>query len=219
MKVLHNRRWIWLLAAGLMLLSGCDGAAKAPETVTQNSLVIDRDGSVTAHLVDVFDREYYSIDDLSLMAQKEAQTYNQKHAAKPNAIVLLNIGTVENNANSVIVSYQFKDTEVYTDYMEQTLFYGTAEEAGKAGYDFAQMNRVLYTPSGESSIVSAQLADSTGTEKLSQKHVVLLEEPALVYCPYRVKYISDGARLMEDGSIDTTGVYADKYPVVIVLDK
>lgn len=217
MRVLHNRKWIWLLAAGVMLLSGCDGAAKAPETVTQNSLVIDRDGGVTAHLVDVFDREYYNIDDLSLMAQKEAQAYNQKHAAKPNAIVLLNIGTVENNANSVIVSYQFKDTEVYTDYMEQALFYGTVEEASKAGYDFTQMNRVLYTPSGESSIVSAQLADPVGTEKL--KHVVLLEESALVYCPYRVRYISDGARLMEDGSIDTNGVYADKYPVVIVLDK
>lgn len=219
MKVLHNRKWIWLLAAGVMLLSGCDGAAKAPETVTRNSLIIDKDGGVTAHLVDAFDREYYSIDDLSLMAQKEVQTYNQKHAAKPNAITLLNIGAVGNSAESVIVSYQFKDTEVYTDYMEMALFYGTAKEAAEAGYDFAQMNRVLYAPSGESSIVSEKLADVTGTENLSEKHVVLLEAPALVYCPYRVKYISDGARLMEDGSIDTTGVYADKYPIVIVLDK
>ena len=217
MRALHNRKWTGLFLAGLILLSGCGNGAKVPDTITESSLVIDADGSVTAHIVDVFDREYYSVDDLSLMAQKEVQAYNQKHADKPNAVTLLNIGAVEEQRDSVIVSYRFRDSECYTDFMDQKLYYGTVAGAAQNSYDFAQMNRVLYAPSGESSIVSGKLTDSA--EKLSVKHVILLEEPVCVYCPYKVKYVSDNVSIKEDGSVDTTAVYADKYPVVIVLDR
>lgn len=206
-----------MLTAGFLFLAGCGGAAKVPDTVKQNSLIIRKDGSVTAHIVDVFDKDYYKLEDLSLMAQNEVARYNKDRQGENNAVTLLNIGKVEDSANSVIVSYEFQNAQTYTDYTDNILFYGTVEEAVKAGYAIGSMNQVLYAPSGENSIVASELTDSA--KSMLSKHIVLVQEATCVYCPYQVSYISDTAKCNEDGSIDTNGVYADQYPVVIVLDR
>ncbi|MBR1700766.1 MAG: hypothetical protein IJ716_02300 [Lachnospiraceae bacterium] len=215
MRMIHNQKWIALLAA-FVFLSGCDQAAKVPDTVTKNSLIIDKDGSVTAHVVDVFDKDYYKLDDLSVMAQKEVSTYNREHPAETNPVSLLKIGTVEDGGSAVIVSYAFQNARTYSEYMGDILFYGTVEEAVNAGYAPAE-DQILTAASGDEKLAADQLTDQTGG--MLSKHIVLLQGATLVYCPYKVSYISDGAKMMEDGSIDTSGVSEDGYPAVIVLDR
>ena len=213
MKAIHNRKWIAGIVLGLVFLSGCQGAAKAPEQVEQNSLVLRQNGGLTAYIVDVFDKSYYDVDGLKAMAEEEVSSYNSTHTGEKDSVTLNGIETGA-DGSLVVVSYDFAGAGAYASFMGTRLFYGTVAEAEQAGYRFGDMNQILVSPSGNKSIVT----DSLGTE-LSGKHVALVEEGTNVYCPYKVAYISENAVVMEDGSINTAGVYEDKYPAVIVMEK
>lgn len=215
MRELHNRKQIagWMLC--LFMLAGC-GAAKIPDTVTDASLIIDRDGGITSYIAGVFDRDYYDINDLKKMAQEEVAAYNTANQKGERALVVLKeVQASENGGQSVLVSYSYDSAATYQDYTGHQLFYGTVEEAGKAGYQFEELNQMLYDTKGKNSIVSKELSAAN----MAKKHVILLAEGMRVYCPYKVAYISESAEVMEDGSIGTAGVMPEEYPVIIVLDK
>ena len=72
---IHNRRWMAGLLVGMAVLAGC-GTPKVPDSVEQTSLIIDAKGGVVSHMVDVFDKSHYNIDELRDMANKEVADYN-----------------------------------------------------------------------------------------------------------------------------------------------
>ena len=214
MMRLHSRNVMAGLAiCTVMSLVGC-GAAKLPESVENNSLVIDQSGTVTSYRLGVFDKEYYDLGELEAMGREEVAAYNTAHQkGEDTPLVLEKVEEVSGSQGLVMVSYRYDSAETYQTYNERTLFYGTVEQAVSAGYDFAAVNQVLVDPKGQKSMVSSGLKD------MIKKHVILLEEGTRVYCPYKVAYISGNAKALEDGSIDTTGVLTEEYPVIIVLDK
>lgn len=213
MTAVHNRKWLAGLMLGAVLFAGC-GAPKVPDTVEQTSLIIDKEGSVVSHMVDVFDKAHYDVNELREMAGQEVAAYNTANQSGEKALVTME--KVEaTQEGKVLVTYNYSDTAVYEDYNNSTLFYGTVTEATAFGYNFESLNQVLFSANGESSMVSAGLNDS----KMADKHVVLLAEPTLVYCPYKVGFASESAVIKEDGSVDTTAVLPEEYPVIIVLDK
>lgn len=203
------------LIAVVMLLSAC-GAAKVPDVIENSSLIIKEDGSVTAHVVDLFDKEYYQLDELSRMASQEVAAFNTSHSGTTReAIELEKVERLEGNPDAVIVSMQYDGAESYEEYNGKMLFFGTIAEAENAGYDFSKMNQVLYNPKRDKSMVSSELAG----EDMEKKHVILLAEQTRVYAPLKVAYMSENAKALEDGSIDTAGISDEEYPVIIVLDK
>lgn len=213
MAGLHNRKVMVCFVVCTLMLAGC-GAAKAPETVEDTSLVIDKKGAVTSHVVGVFDRQFHSLDRLRKMAQEEVAAYNTANqTGEATPVTLERVEALAGKEGSVIVTFLYDGARTYEEYSGNSLFYGTVEEAEQDGYHFDKMNQVLYDTKGDKSIVSADIGD------MSQKHVIILAEPTKVYAPYKVAYISESARTLEDGSIDTTGVEAKEYPVIIMLDK
>lgn len=196
-----------------LTFAGC-GAAKVPETVEVTSLVIDKEGTVTSHTVGVFDRQFHSLDRLRKMAQEEVAAYNTANQTGEVAPVTLErVESLSENDGSVIVTYLFDGARTYEEYIGSSFFYGTVEEAEQDGYHFDKMNQVLYDTKGDKSIVSADISN------MAKKHVIILSEQTRVYAPYKVAYISESAKAMEDGSIDTAGVSEEEYPVIIMLDK
>lgn len=215
MRELHNRKQIagWMLC--LLVLAGC-GAAKVPDVVEDASLIIDRDGGITSYIAGVFDRDYYDIDELKKMVQEEVAAYNTANQTGESALVMLEgVQVPEGGGQSVLVSYSYDSAATYQDYTGNLLFYGTLEEAKKAGWQFEELNQMLYDTGKKKSIVSRELS----TADIAKKHVILLAEGTRVYCPYKVAYISENAQALEDGSITTAGVLPEEYPVIIVLDK
>lgn len=213
MAGLHNRKVMACFAVCMLMLAGC-GAAKAPETVETNSLVIDKKGTVTTHIVGVFDREFHTLDNLRKLAQEEAAAYNtanQKGDVTP--VTLERVESLESDENTVVVTFLCDGAQTYAEYSGNSFFYGTVAEAEQDGYHFDKLNQVLYDTKGDQSIVSADISG------MAQKHVILLSEPTKVYAPYKVAYISESAKALDDGSIDTAGVSEKEYPVIIVLDK
>ncbi len=215
MRELHNRKQIAGLMLCLLMFAGC-GVAKIPDTVTEASLIIDREGSITSYIAGVFDRDYYDLNDLKKMAQEEVAAYNTANQTGQSALVeLKGVQVPESGGQSVLVSYSYDSASTYQDYTGSRFFYGTVEEAEKAGYHFEELNQMLYDTRGKNSIVSKELSAAN----MAKKHVVLLTEVTRVYCPYKVAYISESAETLEDGSIGTARVMPEEYPVIIVLDK
>lgn len=212
---IHNRNRIAGLMLCMAVFAGC-GAAKVPDTVTDTSLIIDKSGSVVSHIVEAFDRDYYDLNDLRKMAQEELADYNTTHQKGEHALVSLErVEALSDAGNSVVVTYSYDSAATYEAYTGNLLFYGTVDEAMKAGYDFETLNRPLFDAKGAKRMESKELQESG----MSGKHVVLMGEAAKVYCPYRVSCVSGGAVVSQDGSIDTAGVSLQEYPVIIVLDK
>lgn len=207
------------LMAGLVtaaaLLTAC-GAAKVPDKIENSSLIIREDGSVTAYVVDLFDKDYYDIDELARMAREEVAAYNTEHSdGEQEAIQLGEVERLSENGDAVIVSMEYDGAESYKAYNGKLLFYGTVAQARQEGFDFSKLNQVLYNPKRDKSMVSSDL---TGDE-FAKKHVILLDEQTRVYAPLKVAYMSENAKALEDGSIDTAGISEEEYPVIIVLDK
>lgn len=213
MTAVHNRKWLAGLILGTMLVTGC-GAPKVPDTVEQTSLIIEKEGAITAHMVDVFDKAHYDINELREMASAEVAAYNT--ANQTGATALVSMDKVESlQGSKVLVTYKYQNAKAYEDYNNSTMFYGTVAEAKAAGYDFGSLNQVLFSAKGDGSMVSAELDSS----KMAERHVVLLAEKTAVYCPAKVAYASESAVLKEDGSVDTTAMLPEEFPVIIVLEK
>ncbi|MDE7268964.1 MAG: hypothetical protein K2N81_00645, partial [Acetatifactor sp.] len=184
MRELHNRKQIagWMLC--LLIFAGC-GVAKIPDTVSDASLIIDKDGSITSYIAGVFDRDYYDLNDLKKMAQEEVAAYNTANQTGERALVVLkDVQVPEAGGQSVLVSYSYDSADTYQDYTGNLFFYGTVDEARKAGWQFEELNQMLYDTKSKKSIVSKDLSAAN----MAKKHVILLAEGTRVYCPYKVAY-------------------------------
>lgn len=188
-------RLISTCTLAMLILVGC-GAAKVPEVVDVTSLVIDGSGVVTSYLVDEFDKDYYSIDDLTDMAVEEAAAYNtQKQSGEIIPLTVDKVEKLADGSNKVVVKHIYDSAATYADYNGGVLFYGTVAEAADAGYSLSitmknVKDNTLYT--------EAQLMQN------EEKYLLITDAKAVIYCPGKVTYVSEGADYQEDGSVDTS---------------
>lgn len=185
----------------ILVLLGC-GEAKLPENIEVNTLSISREGKVAAYLIGNFEKEYYNISELTSMAMEEAAEYNTEHAAgEGTPVVVEKVEALEGGTSRVRISYQYDSAGTFSGFNEEDLFYGTVSEAVAQGY----FNSIA-AGSVESVKDGTPVADTWIRQEASGKHIVITDEKALVYCPYKVTHISRGAVMKEDGSVDTTMV-------------
>ncbi len=184
-----------VLLCAAMLLGGC-GQAGAPENVDTTSLVISAKGSVQSYLVEEFDKDYYSVSDLSSMVVQEAADYNTEHQTAETAPVTVEkVETLANDSSKVIVAQQFDSAATYEDFLEGTLYFGLASNLPEGS-------------SIDGNLVSAK--DGTAItadilqKELEKKHIVITDAKAVIYCPYPVAYVSGNAVCREDGGVDAT---------------
>ncbi len=102
---------------------------------------------------------------------------------------------LEGDPSKATITLQYDSVADYRSYNQADLFYGTVEEAVRAGY---LTEETLLLDAGDGGGI--RLGDLG--EKVSGRHVLISEEPILFYCPYRVTHYSDGVVLNQDGSAD-----------------
>lgn len=171
-----------LFASLLLCVTGC-GAAKVPEEVTEDSLVISKEGKMTEYLVSDFAEDYYSIDELQEMAKEEADSVLSGAVSFEEAVLL------EDGKARVV--FQYDSVDAYNSFQENTLFLGTLAEASTEGYDA----RGLISVKNGESISEEKL------EKYQEKMLVVTDAKANIYCPSKVLYLSEGAAIAEDGGV------------------
>ena len=215
------RRFGWLTVPVLLvsLLTGCGQAV--PKTIEESTLVIFKDGRLTAYLVGEFDKSYYDLTELTAMAQDEAAEFGGTKDTAPGKME--SVEPAEDGSGRVVVTYTFDSAGSYEGFIEDMLFYGTVEEALAQGYstnvslqsvkdDTLLSGRELSQEPEKHLIVFCpkQAKTSQGDEK---KHLV-------IYCPEKVEFISEGAVLNKDGTVDVSWTEGEALaPVYILLSK
>uniref|UniRef100_UPI0040571ED0 hypothetical protein n=1 Tax=Acetatifactor sp. TaxID=1872090 RepID=UPI0040571ED0 len=179
----------------MLLFVGC-GAAKVPEIVDVTSLAISEEGAVTSYLVELFDKEYYSLSELTAMAVEEAAEYNtENQVGETVPLTVEKVEELTDGSGKVVVTHKYDSTNTFEDFNESVLFYGTVTEAINAGY---KLDVVLKSVKDGTSYTEAQLLQSP------DKYLLITDEQAIIYCPKKVAFVSENAVYKEDGSIDTT---------------
>lgn len=183
-----------------MVLGGCgqDGVRGEVESTT---ISVDRNGRLTYYLIGEFDKDYYSLSELSAMAAEEVDDFNRSTEEK-QSVAVDKVEILQENKSKVLIVYQFDGYASFNEFNGGDFFYGTVEEAFKQGY----IREVQLKSVGDGSTKTEEQLKQEGTKKL-----IVTEEKAVIYCPSRVAYISEGAVLNEDGSVDAAAADGTVY--------
>lgn len=187
------------LAIFLLFAAGC-GSANATMEITENAVSLDKKGGVKLYLVEDFDKEYYDLEELSLMATKEVMEFNgaiRKEEGTQRPVWVEDVSLLEGEPRRICLVYSFENPGYYTDFQKEALFVESVETAVSSGRIF--LGSVLQGKEGTITL------DEAETERLGKKEVIISSSRMKLYPPGEVLYYSPEAILCEDGSVDMTG--------------
>lgn len=197
----------------VMLLSGC-GQTAVPEDIQESALSVSASGQLTFSLVGEFDRDYYDLAELRAMAEENVAVFGGNVEAGTDGtsagrtgtdgtgtdpVTVKSVEAAQDGSSRVVVTYSFDSAESFESFLAyydlgERFFYGTVAEAAARGYEAVILRSAQ---SGDSMMAGALLQEP-------ERHLIVTDTAAYVYCPDRVEYISEGAVLNQDGSVDTT---------------
>ena len=217
-----------LLAA---LLVGCGQTTEISGDVQKPTLSVSKEGQVTAYMVGEFDRSYYSLEELKDMAVAEAAGFGGS-LGEVAPVRVESVKAADDGSDRVVVTYIFDSPESYEGFLrtvlrnDELLFYGTVAEAMAQGYvgnvtlqsvkDDSLMTGGALAQKQEAHLIIYRPDPTESSEDSEEKKITHVA----IYCPERVEYVSPGAVINEDGSVDTIWIEGDVYePVYILLRK
>ncbi len=173
-----------------VLMTAC--GTSSPEVTT---IEIDKEGAVTSVIYEEFKEDYLSVDELKGMADSEIEAYNSEYISPR-----ITLGEVEldEEGGFVKLSMTFKSAEDFSNFNEETVFYGTLEEARQSGYSISSN---LVNKGGDA-------PEDGYVDEHSGNHIVITTDKANFKTPYSIKYMSKGVLLLNDKEAvlqDTTG--------------
>ena len=192
----------WLVAVVCLCAIFCTGCGetKKPETVNAQTIYISKEGEITLWLVMDFEGVDYKISELTSMAVREVTQFNEGRA-QDALVTVEKIEALPDNSGKAAVTYQFGNWQSCTDFIGNDFFYGTNElfygmvsEALSMGYG---SEAILKNVKDNTLFTGEQL------KQASDQYLIVTDVKANIYCPGKVTYISDGASLNEDGSVNT----------------
>lgn len=179
----------------MIFLAGC-GQAKLPGAADASALSVSKDGKVTSFLVDVFDKAYYTIEELESMAVDEAAAYNAEHRTGESVPVSVKgVETPEEDGKKVVVTMEYDSPESFSDFNDSVLFYGTVSGALSRGYE---LNTDFTDVKSNETIAGEQAASDP------ERYILITSEKVRLYCPRKITHISEGAAMTEDGGVDAS---------------
>lgn len=188
-----NRRFASLACLLAAALVGC-GQTGVQENVNSTTISVDRNGGVIYYLTGELDKDYYSLSELSAMAAEEADEFN-RGAGEKASVVVDKVEMLQEDQGKVLIVYRFDGYASFNLFNQGKLFYGTVEEAFSQGI----MADVRMKSVRDEDVKTEEQLRQDGAKKL-----IVTNERAVIYCPSKVAYISEGAVLNEDGSVDAS---------------
>ncbi|HEY9575825.1 MAG TPA: hypothetical protein VIR32_09880 [Lachnospiraceae bacterium] len=110
----------------LLLLTACSQIKNAKE----NGLYVEKSGKITEAIVETFDEDYYSKEELNVNILSAIKTYNDEK--KEDRISLKNLRLKDKKIRALL---QYKSYKDYQNFNKVFLFVGGIKQAGKAGID------------------------------------------------------------------------------------
>lgn len=196
------RKFAAVVLALAALLTGC-GQPEGPETVDGTTVVVDKNGGITYYLVGYFGKEYYSLSELTAMAEEETAEFNaEKVSGEGQAVTVASVGLLESDESQAVVTYGFDGGSSFAEFTGSRFFFGTVNEALSQGYS---LDGVLASVKDGSVRTEEQLKED------GEKRLLITDTEAVIYCPSKVTYLGGGGQLKEDGSVDTSQAVGTVY--------
>ena len=188
--------FVILTVISVTSLTGCGG-----DNRKETNLSFSKDGKITNTIYEAFDKDYYDIDELSDMANREISYYNSEYDSPK--IAISDVGLIEDKAIGRIVM-TFETSSDYSHFNQANLFYGTVQEALDKGFE-----------------LSGSLVDKNGKvfdlekEDYLNKHIVITGEKTVIYTPYNIEYMTSGVELLDKKEADLTNVTTDLVQILL----
>ena len=166
-----------LLLTGTLLLTGCSQKFEP----TESTIFVTSKGTVRSAVMESFEKEYYSFEELKGDIESAVQEYCSD--AGESAVVVESL-TEENDMITLMM--QYADTQDYQAFNDMILFSGTLLEAEAAGYVPGE----LYDKEG-------QIVELSEEEQNTLK-VIVTEESICIQTSGKIKGVSDNVTILED---------------------
>ena len=183
-KTYTFKSYIFLVAAFLGLLL-CAGCSRSEEDRNETTVIIDNKGGITHRIVESFDKDYYSEDELRDDINRELEDYcrgKDEKSAKLNSLEIREgVATAE---------IKFAGYEDYAAFNDVDLFYGTIREAMAKEYP---TDVTLKGRGDDEETIGKYEFESMGDSML-----VVVSEPVVVELPKKIAYTTANMDIIDD---------------------
>ena len=178
-----------------------------PDTLSVPAISVTNKGKVTAYLIEDFDKDYYDLAELQALVTEELAEFNSSHktAEGQDTVKMISLTEATDGSQTVKLVLEFRNIASYTEYTGMELFYGTVTQAYEAGCD---LDKEL------TSVKDGSTIDKMGIYEHGNKNILIAREKVRIYGPGKALYISTGAALNDDGSVDPSDTEDSTYIIM-----
>lgn len=178
-----------MLVAVVLSFVGCKKKAAESEAeayAVNHKIEVDSEGTIIETLVEKFEKDYYSKEELTAFVGEEIGEYSKKAGVNKIAI-----SGLEESDDKISLEMRYEAYEDYAAFNDVVLFVGTISEAISAGYDFDagfdQISKGKVKAEGvKADVIMALGADCS---------VVITNQAVKVMTPSNITYISQNAAI------------------------
>ncbi len=188
-----------LLLALVMLVGVFAGCGSSD--VTENTIEVKKNGSITETLVETLDQDYYDEDELEAFIDDAISAYDGSAGS-----VKKKKFSVKDGVATLVLKYESSDA--YAAFNETEMYAGTIVKALAEGYEF---DEALYDVSGSTESDSTE--DSLGGSQVSKSEVtgypsygvVVLKENTNVKVSGTIVYTTSNVEVLSKNEASVTG--------------
>ena len=190
----------------MTLLAGCTGRKVDLSNVTESTIGVNGDGSVEEVVIESFDKEYYSLSDLTAYVNKQVDAFNQANPQEQpkdkksddEEITAVSVHYVETDpgAKTAAMALGYLNMDIYDAFNETDFEFLSMEEAA-SDERIADIDGLVEVKSGE----------ETTFKVLSEHkhlHLIYTDSSVRIQTNGKIMYYSKNVSLVDDHTVQTS---------------
>lgn len=190
----------------MTLLAGCTGRKVDLSNVTESTIGVNGDGSVEEVVIESFDKEYYSLSDLTAYVNKQVDAFNQANPQEQpkdkksddEEITAVSVHYVETDpdAKTAAMALGYLNMDIYDAFNETDFEFLSMEEAA-SDERIADIDGLVEVKSGE---------ETTFKDLSEHKHLYLIytDSSVRIQTNGKIMYYSKNVSLVDDHTVQTS---------------
>ena len=190
----------------MTLLAGCTGRKVDLSNVTESTIGVNGDGSVEEVVIESFDKEYYSLSDLTAYVNKQVDAFNQANPQEQpkdkksddEEITAVSVHYVETDpdAKTAAMALGYLNMDIYDAFNETDFEFLSMEEAA-SDERIADIDGLVEVKSGE---------ETTIKDLSEHKHLhhIYTDSSVRIQTNGKIMYYSKNVSLVDDHTVQTS---------------
>ena len=175
----------------MTLLAGCTGRKVDLSNVTESTIGVNGDGSVEEVVIESFDKEYYSLSDLTAYVNKHKKSDDEEITA-----VSVHYVETDPDAKNAAMALGYLNMDIYDAFNETDFEFLSMEEAA-SDERIADIDGLVEVKSGE---------ETTFKDLSEHKHLHLIytDSSVRIQTNGKIMYYSKNVSLVDDHTVQTS---------------